>query len=108
LLYEDLEVHPDFNSQSGNSLGGVEVHFLAFLHTPNSMKCDSRASFLACAFANPCLGHKLKVRVATITVLIKIYYTKNNYKHFNIVINSKIETNSPILDGNHGWLCTLL
>jgi hypothetical protein len=29
------------------------------------MKCDSRASFLACTLASLCLGHEPKARVAT-------------------------------------------
>jgi hypothetical protein len=29
------------------------------------MKCDSRASLLACTFVSPCLGYKPKARVAT-------------------------------------------
>ncbi len=38
--------------------------------------------------------------------MIEFIYIKTNCKHFNIVANYRIETNSPILDGNHGWLCT--
>jgi hypothetical protein len=34
------------------------------------MKGDSRASLLACTFANPCLGYKPKVRVTTIGFLL--------------------------------------
>jgi hypothetical protein len=29
------------------------------------MKCDSRASLLACTFASPCFGHEPKVKVVT-------------------------------------------
>jgi len=35
-------------------------------HTLGSVKCDSQASFLACTFASPCLGHEPKARVATL------------------------------------------
>jgi hypothetical protein len=38
-----LEVHWDFNSQSGNSLGSVGVHSLTLSYTSKSMKCDSQA-----------------------------------------------------------------
>jgi hypothetical protein len=38
---------------------------LTFSYTPKSMKCDSRASFLACTFASPCFGRKPKVKVVT-------------------------------------------
>ncbi len=39
-----------------------------FSHTPKSMKCDSRASLLACTFANPCFHCEPKARVATIVL----------------------------------------
>jgi hypothetical protein len=45
------------------------VHSFTLFHTPGSMKCDSKPSHLAYTFASPCLGHKPKVRVATIMVL---------------------------------------
>jgi hypothetical protein len=41
------------------------VHSLPHSHTPRSMKCDSRASLLACTFASRYLGRELKVRIAT-------------------------------------------
>ncbi len=34
-------------------------------HTPKSMKCDSRVSFLAYTFTSPCFGCEPKARVAT-------------------------------------------
>jgi hypothetical protein len=43
--FEYLEVHWDFNSQSGSPLGSVWVHSLTLSYTPVNMKCDSRASF---------------------------------------------------------------
>jgi hypothetical protein len=61
-----LRVHQDSNSQSGGSLGSVEVHSFTPSHILRSMKCDSWASLLACTFASPCLGHKPKARVVTI------------------------------------------
>jgi hypothetical protein len=45
---------------------GVWGFILAFSYTPESMKCESQASFLAHTFASPCLGHKPNVRVMTI------------------------------------------
>jgi hypothetical protein len=53
------------NSQNGSSFGSVRVHSLTLFCTLGSMKCDSRASFLACNLANPCLGREPKARVAT-------------------------------------------
>ncbi len=57
----------DSNSQNVSSLGSVKVHSLTLFCTPRSMRCDSRASFLARTLANPCLGHKPKARVATLS-----------------------------------------
>jgi hypothetical protein len=71
LLSENLEIHQDSNSQSGSSLGSVEVHSLTFSHTPKSMRCDSHASFLAHTFPNPCLGRKPKVKVTTLATTTK-------------------------------------
>jgi hypothetical protein len=34
------------------------------------MKCDSRASLLACTLASPCFGREPKARVATIIMLV--------------------------------------
>jgi hypothetical protein len=52
----------------GAHFGSLEVHSvtltLTLFHTPESMKCDSHASFLARTFVSPCFGHKPKVRVA--------------------------------------------
>jgi hypothetical protein len=48
--------------------GSVRVHSLTLSYTFKSMKCDSRVSFLARNLASPYLGHKPKVRVATLTV----------------------------------------
>jgi hypothetical protein len=59
-------VHWDSNSQSGSSLGSVEVHSLTLSHIPESMKCDFWASLLARTFVSLCLGHEPKARVATI------------------------------------------
>jgi len=42
------------------------VHSFTLSHTPGRMKCDSWASFLACTFTSPCLGHKPKAKVATL------------------------------------------
>jgi len=66
------------NSQSGNSLGSVEVHSFTPSHTPMSMKCDSQASFLACTFVSPCLGYKPKVRVMTLNVKKTLLWDEMN------------------------------
>jgi len=65
LLFENLGVHWNSNSQSGSPLGNVWAHSLTFSYTPMSMKCDYWASLLARTFASPCLGREPKVRVAT-------------------------------------------
>jgi hypothetical protein len=41
-------------------------------YTPESMKCDSRASLSAHTFASPCLGHaKAKVMIGSSNVELK-------------------------------------
>ncbi len=40
-------------------------HTLPYSQPPESMKCDSRASFLARTYASPCFGREPKVRVTT-------------------------------------------
>jgi hypothetical protein len=62
---EDLEVHQDFNSQSGNSFGSVRIDSLTLSYTPKNMQCDSWASLSAHKLASPCLGRKPRARVAT-------------------------------------------
>ncbi len=44
---------------------GVWVHSLALSYIPKSMKCDSRASLLACTFASSYLGREPKAKVMT-------------------------------------------
>jgi hypothetical protein len=55
----------DSNSQSGSSLGSVRVHSLTLSYTPGSIRCDSRASFLAHTLTSLCLGGEPKTKVAT-------------------------------------------
>ncbi len=62
---KSLEVHWDSNSQSESSFGSVRVHSFTLSYTLGSMKCDSRASFLACTFVSPCFGYEPKVKVVT-------------------------------------------
>jgi len=62
---ENSGLHQDSNSQSESSLGNVGVHSLTFSYTHGSMRCDSRASRLACTFVNLCLGRELKAKVVT-------------------------------------------
>jgi hypothetical protein len=66
---ENLEIHWDSNSQSGNSLRSVWVHSLTLSYTPGNMKCDFWVSFLVHTFASPFLGHKPKAKVTTLKVL---------------------------------------
>jgi hypothetical protein len=42
----------------------VGVHSFTLSYTPESTKCDLWDSPLAYTFTSPCLGHKLKARVA--------------------------------------------
>jgi hypothetical protein len=58
----------------------VEVQSLTLSYTPGNMKCDSQASFLACTFASPCLGHKPKVRVVTNALLCIFKNFKSKFK----------------------------
>jgi hypothetical protein len=46
------------------SLGSVKVHSLTLFCTPESMKCDSCASFLARNLESPCLDREPKAKVA--------------------------------------------
>ncbi len=57
----------DSNSQSGSPLENVWIHSFTFSYTPGNMKCDSRASFLACTFASLCFSRKPKAKVMTST-----------------------------------------
>jgi hypothetical protein len=63
LLFENLGVHRESNSQNGSSFGRVRVHSLTLSYTLRNMRCDSRASFLAHTFASLCFSCELKVRV---------------------------------------------
>jgi hypothetical protein len=46
----------------------VSVHSLTLFYTPENMRCDSRASFLARTLVSPYFGHEPKVKVATNTL----------------------------------------
>jgi len=70
LPSKNSKVHWDSNSQSESSLGSVRVHSLTFSYILGSMKCDSRASFLAYIFVSLCLGRKPKARVMTTPINI--------------------------------------
>jgi hypothetical protein len=54
-----------FKLPTWSSFGSMRVHSLTLFGTLGSMKCESRASLLACNLASPCLGHEAKARVAT-------------------------------------------
>jgi hypothetical protein len=70
-------------SQNGSSLGSVGVHSLTFSYTLRGMKCDSRASLLACTFASPCFGNEPKVRVATLSLLALSTHLSHSYNYRN-------------------------
>jgi hypothetical protein len=72
-----------------------------FLHSQN-MRCDSRASLLACTIASPCLGCEPKVRVVTHKKLLQLFqechnHCRKNRKEFIYVYchykNSKMKIN---------------
>jgi hypothetical protein len=48
----------------------------SFSDTLESMKCDSRASLLACTFASPCFGHEpmLRLREILISIMLTMDY----------------------------------
>jgi len=68
------------------------VHSVALSYTFGSMKCDSRASFLARTFASPCLGHEPKAKVMTLKIIDnldkKIHLNKNHYQF--IILNKVV------------------
>ncbi len=72
LFFENSRVYRNSNSQNGNSFGSAEVHSFTFSYTPESIRCDFQAFFLARTFASPCIGHEFKAKVATIKFLITI------------------------------------
>ncbi len=68
----------DSKSQSGSSSGSVRVHSLTFSYIPESMRCDSQASFLARTLASLYFGHEPKARVATLHQLQHLLLFKTN------------------------------
>jgi len=60
-FFKDSGIHQDSNSQSGSSLGSVEVDSLTLSHTLGNMKCDFQVSLLAHTFASSCFGYEPKV-----------------------------------------------
>jgi len=82
-LFEDLGIHQNSNSQSGSSVGSVEVHSFTLFYTFESMRCNSRASLLAYTFASPCLCHEPKARVGTIMLKkVQLVWTTINLHPF--------------------------
>jgi len=49
----------------------VWVHFS---FTPERMKCDSWASFLAHTFASPCFDHEPRVRVVILILIFEFFF----------------------------------
>ncbi len=120
MLFEDLGVHWDFNFESGSSVGSVRVHSLTLSYTLGSMRCDFRASFLVLTLVSPCLGCKLKARVATLEALIGACLKLESfvvdfvastsmycYKHCIVALDfhSKISSNILFLLGNSALAC---
>ncbi len=57
------------------------------------MKCDFKASFLAYAFANPCLGHEPKARVMTSS------QNENNNNNNDEIYLNDVVMKEEILEG---------
>jgi hypothetical protein len=53
----------DSNSQNGSSFESVKVHSLTLFCSPESVRCDSWVSLLACNLASPCFGCEPKVKL---------------------------------------------
>jgi hypothetical protein len=87
LLYENLRVHWDSNSQGGSSLESVKVHSLTLSYTLGNMWRDSRASLLTCNLASPYLGREPKARVVTM-----------KKQDMSVVLTSKSYFQSPQLE----------
>jgi hypothetical protein len=66
----------------------VRAHLGVWGFIPESMRCDSRASFLACTLASPCFGHGPKARV-TIRRIFVGPWLFNYEKSFAIAIYGK-------------------
>jgi len=78
---ENLRVYWDSNSQSVNSLGSLRVHSLTLSCTPESMKCDSGASYLVRTFESPYLGREPKAWVVTFRVQLQSNEQKKVLKY---------------------------
>jgi len=108
----------DSNSQSGSSLGSVGVHSLTLSYTPESMKCNSWASLLACTFTSPYLNCEPKAKIMTVTfqesllLVIKGTLGKNKFlqclKMFKIFVIFLQYMGSPLPFGwSHTWVVPL-
>ncbi len=61
-----------------SSLESVRVHSFTLSCTPESIKCDSRASLLARTFASPCFSREPKARVVTICYQNKVLFESSS------------------------------
>jgi len=95
-LSEDLGVHRDFNFQSGSSFGSVRVHSLTLSCTPESMKCDSRVSYLARTFAS----------LALVTISrLGLWQNMGGLQLFKKVFNIKTMLKWMFASWEMPWLC---
>jgi hypothetical protein len=61
----------------GVHLGVWGVHSLTLSYIPESMKCESWASFLVYTLSSPCFGREPKMKVVT---TFKCVHTKNAFR----------------------------
>jgi len=64
LLFEDLRIHWDSNSQNGSPLGSVWAHFLTFSHILKNVNVTTRLHYRPTLF-HPYFGHEPKAKVVT-------------------------------------------
>ncbi len=70
--FKNSRIHRESNFQSGSSFGSVKIHSLTLSYNPGSMKCEFRASFLACTFVSLCFDCKPKDKVTTLILMSTI------------------------------------
>ncbi len=65
LLFKNLEVHRDSNSQSGSPLRSVWADSITFYRTLGNVNVIHGLDFRPAPFHAPCFGHEPKAKVMT-------------------------------------------
>ncbi len=91
-----MGVHRDSNSQRGSSLVSVKAYSLTLSCILESMRHDSRASFLARNFATLCFGREPKAKVTT--PLLQVFFPK-------LIESTLLSQNSRITQTHHNLYC---